>query len=108
MKIIHVLLGLWCGLVNFVNPIWLVMIFLNITGMIYRYDYSMDDGTAIIIGIVLLILWILFGLIPNVYLGKKLYSINRKYFIIYIICVVLLCVLCLSMCNWDIIGVLTS
>lgn len=52
MKIIHVLLGLWCGLVNFVNPIWLVMIFLNITGMIYRYDYSMDDGTAIIIGIV--------------------------------------------------------
>lgn len=107
-KAIYVLLGIWCGLVCFVNPIWLIMVFLNITGIVYKYDYSMDDGTAIIIGIALFIFWILLVLFPNVYLGNKLYSMNRKYIIIHIVCVVLLSILCLSMYDWDIIEFLTA
>ena len=68
----------------------------------------MDDGTAIIIGIALFIFWILLVLFPNVYLGNKLYSMNRKYIIIHIVCVVLLSILCLSMYDWDIIEFLTA
>lgn len=84
------------------------MIFLNISGSIYKFDYSMDEGTAIIIGIVLLVLWILLGLIPNVYLAKEIYYAGRKYFIIYVACVILLSSSCLAMYDWNIIGFFTT
>lgn len=105
-KIINILLGIWCAITCFVTPIWITMIILNITGMIYQYDYSMDEGTAGIIGVVLLLLWIGLAFVPNVYLGKKLYVTNIKYFLCYGICVAVLCALCFAMCNWDIMGVL--
>lgn len=101
-KIISIFIGIWCGLVSFVSPIWFTLIFLNVTGMIYKYDYSMDEGTALIIGIFLFILWILLGLVPNIYFGRKMIFWNKKYFVFYIICVVFLCLLCLFMCDWNI------
>ena len=107
-KIIDSFIGIWCGLVCFVSPIWLTLIFLNITGMIYKYDYSMDEGTALIIGAGLFILWILIGAIPNIYFGKKLFFWKKQFFIVYIICVILLCLLCLCMCNWNIIDFLMA
>jgi len=107
-RIVNILLGIWCAFVSFISPLWLSMIFLNITGIIYKYDYSMDGGTAIIIGIALLILWLLLGLVPNVCLAKKLYFANKKYGLMYGICIVGLCVLCFGMCDWDIIGFWTT
>ena len=82
-KVINVLIGIWCCIVDVVSPIWISMIFLCITGFIYKYDYTMDEGTAFIIGIILLTFWILLVFIPNVYLGRKIYITNKKYFIIY-------------------------
>jgi len=107
-KIIDSFIGIWCGLVSFVSPIWLTVLYLNISGLIYKYDYSMDDGTSLIIGAGLLILWILIGLVPNIYFGKKVCFLNKKFFTVYIICVVLLCLLCLCMCNWNIIDFLMA
>lgn len=107
-KIISSFIGIWCSLVGFISPIWLTVIFLNITGMIYKYDYSMDEGTALIIGIFLFILWILIGVIPNIYFCKKLFFLNKQFFTIYIICGVLLCFLCLCMCNWNTIDFLMA
>jgi len=43
------------------------MVGLNITGAIYKYDYSMDEGTAFILGLILLVLWLLFALLPDVH-----------------------------------------
>lgn len=105
-KIMNISFGIWCAIICFVTPIWISMVILNITGMIYQYDYSMDEGTAGIIGVVLLLLWIGLAFVPNVCMGKKLYVTNRKYFFCYGICAVALCVLCFAMCNWDIMGVL--
>ena len=79
-KIIVFILGIWCGIVNVITPVWIVMAILNITGKIYEYDYSMDEGTAIIIGMILAVLWILLALVPNIYLGKRLKLINIKLF----------------------------
>lgn len=107
-KIFNVLIGIWCCLVNFVSPIWVSMIFLSITGIIYKYDYSFDEGTAFIMGIFLLIFWILLVLVPNVYLGRKIYFINRKYFMIYIACVVLLCICCFAKYDWNIMTFYTT
>ena len=107
-KIINSCIGIWCGLICFVSPIWLTVIYLNITGRIYKYDYSMDEGTALIIGAALFILWVLIGAIPNIYFGKKLFFGKKQFFIGYIIWVILLCLLCLGMCNWNIINFLTA
>ena len=79
-KVIDFILGIWCGIVNIITPVWLIMAILNITGKIYEYDYSMDEGTAIIIGLFLIVLWILFALVPNIYLGKRLKLIDIKLF----------------------------
>ena len=83
-KIIVFILGIWCGIVNVITPVWIVMAILNITGKIYEYDYSMDEGTAIIIGMILAVLWILLALVPNIYLGKRLKLINIKLFYTYL------------------------
>lgn len=107
-KIFNVVLGIWCGVTCFISPIWLALIFLNISGLIYKYDYSMDEGTATIVGIIYMVLWILFVLLPNVAFIKKMYSIDKKYLTAGIVSIILLWVLCLAMCGWDIIGFLTT
>ena len=67
-----VYLGIWI-----ISPIWITMIIMNLSGCIYQYDYSMDEGTAGIIGSMLLVLWIFLALIPGVYFLKYL----RKKFV---------------------------
>ena len=70
-KIWNIILGIWCWLTWVVSPVWLLFTVLNLTGLIYTYDGSMDEGTAIIIGIALLVLWILFVFIPNYIFIKR-------------------------------------
>lgn len=107
-KMSMILLGLWCSFASFISPIWLTIIFLNITGLIYQYDSTMDEGTAIIIGIVLLVLWILFGLIPNIYMAGKAGSVKRSYLIGYVGCMTALCGICMALCNWNVVSWLTA
>ena len=45
-KITNIIWGMWCAFTTLISPVWLTMIFLNITGMIYKYDYSMDEGSG--------------------------------------------------------------
>ena len=70
-KLLSFTLGIWCVITCFCSPVWLTLAVVNLTGLIYKYDYSMDEGTAGIIGIILLILWIVFVLLPNVVFIKK-------------------------------------
>lgn len=56
-KVIYLMLGIWNAIACFISPIWLTMVFLNLTGLIYQYDGSMDEGTAFILGFVMLVLW---------------------------------------------------
>lgn len=107
-KIIVFILGIWCGIVNVITPVWIVMAILNITGKIYEYDYSMDEGTAIIIGMILAVLWILLALVPNIYLGKRLKLINIKLFYTYLASMILLYIAGVAICDWDIVGFLTT
>ncbi len=105
-RIINFILGVWCAFSFFISPIWLTMIFLDITGLTYKYDYSMDEGTAIILGIISLIIWILVVLIPNIIFLKKMYLINKKYFGVALVILLLLAVLCIAMCRWNIVAFL--
>lgn len=101
-KVFTVLLIVWSGFTSFVSPIWLTLIYLNLTGLIYKYDYSMDEGTAGIFGIVLAVLWIVFAMIPNVATMKMMYNKDRRLAVVYLIAVAILCLCCFAMCGWNI------
>jgi len=101
-KLLNIALGIWCAVSCFVSPIWLTLAVVNLAGLIYKYDYSMDEGTAWIIGSILLALWIVLVLFPNVVFIKK----HTKYLSIIIVIVVLLCLLCIGMCNWNVVDFL--
>jgi len=103
-KLLNIALGIWCAITCFISPIWLTLAIVNLTGLIYKYDYSMDEGTAWVIGIILLGLWMVLVLLPNVVFIKK----HAKYLSIIIVFVVLLCLLCLGMCNWNVMSFLFS
>ena len=106
-RFINSVLGVWCAITCFVSPIWLTMIFLNLTGLIYQYDYSMDEGTAFIIGVILLILWLVFALFPNIVFIRNMYINNRKKLWLWLVIMVLICILCVAMCGWNILEFLT-
>ncbi len=107
-KVGNIILGIWCAITCFVSPIWLAMIYLNVTGLIYQYDYSMDEGTALILGIILLVIWILVALLPNICFVKKIYISNPKYVVPVAVVMVILIVVCLAMCNWNVVSFLTT
>ena len=77
-KVIHIIWCIWCAITTFISPIWITMIYLNVTGMIYKYDYSMDEGTAIIIGIGLLVLWLIVVLFPISILIRHVFIQNKR------------------------------
>lgn len=107
-KITNIFWGMWCVFTTLISPVWLSMIFLNITGMIHKYDYSMDEGTAVIIGIFLLALWLFVVLLPIVGFLKYAYSLNKKNLWIYIGIMIILVFFCFWICDWNIVHFLAS
>lgn len=91
-KVLNALWGLWCAIGSFFSPIWLTLIFVNISGFIYELDYSMDEGTAGIIGVVLLVLWILAVLLPVYFFIKK----NKKHKVWILLIIILPVLLCMG------------
>ena len=107
-KITNIIWGIWCAFTTLLSPVWLSMIFLNITRMIYKYDYSKDEGTAVIIGIFLLVLWLFVVLLPIVGFLKYAYSLNKKNLWIYIGIIIILVFFCFWICDWNIVQFLAS
>lgn len=84
------------------------MIYLDLSGLIYQYDFSMDEGMAGIIGALSLALWILVALLPLILFFKKMYAAGRKHFLIAgALMAVIVCVR-LAMCHWDMVAFLTT
>lgn len=102
------ILGAWCVITCYISPVWLTMIYLDLTGLIYQYDFSMDEGTAGIIGFGSLMLWIFVVLLPLILFFKKMYAVGRRHFLIaFGLAVVIVCVR-LTMCQWDMVAFLTT
>ncbi len=77
-KVIYLILGIWSAIAGFLSPVWLTLTVLNLTGLIYRYDYSMDEGTAFILGVTMLSVWVLLALFPCILFLKKMCLLGRK------------------------------
>jgi len=107
-KAVNIIWGIWCSLACIFSPLWIAMIYLNMTGLIYKYDYSMDEGTAIIIGFILLILWIIFAAFPIVALLLRLFKYDKKYASVSIILIIVFCMVGVMACGGNPINFLIS
>ena len=77
-KLTYIILGIWSVIAGFLSPIWLMLTVLNITGLIYQYDYSMDEGTVLILGLTMLFIWVMVALTPCIIFIKKMRLLGRK------------------------------
>ena len=107
-KGLHTLWGVWCVVVTLITPVWLTLTYLNLSGQIYKYDSSMDEGTAIIFGIVMAMVWLFLFLLPSILFYKRIYSVNHKYGYIFVVIIALAIVFCMVHCRWDVLGFLTA
>lgn len=100
--------GLWCACTSWITPIWLTLTYLNLSGDIYKYDYSMDEGTAIVFGIVMVTAWLILSLMPSVLLFKRLYKVAHKYAYVFMVAVALLIVVSMAFCGWNVVDFLIA
>ncbi len=77
-KVTYIILGIWSAITGFLSPVWLTLTVLNLTGVIYQYDYSMDEGTAVILGFLMLSVWVLIALLPCIIYLRKMRLLGRK------------------------------
>ena len=100
------LMSIWtiyATLTSFISPIWLTMIYLELSGKIYQLDYSYDEGTAGIIGMLSLLAWLTFVLTPNVLYLLRMKSYGTKFLWIGLGIMVGVAVICCGLCGWNIV-----
>lgn len=101
-KLLYIIWGIWCAGTCFISPFWLTMTLFDLTGLIYQYDGFVDEGTAGIIGVIELLLWLIFTLLPDIAFIRKVHRINRKYLIPAIGGMALMCLLGMAVCGFNI------
>ena len=69
---------------------------------------KMDEGTAMIMGIFLLALWLFIVLVPVIGFLRYAYTLNKKYLLVCIFSMFALMTVCMAICGWDIVHFLVS
>ncbi|MDE7018777.1 MAG: hypothetical protein K2P65_14620 [Lachnospiraceae bacterium] len=105
-KVFYVIIGAWSAIMCFVSPIWLTMIFSEVTGLIYQYDGMANDGVAWIVGLISLFIWLLIALLPIGFFVRRMREIGRKHLMATLVIIVFLILLCLALCGFDMIAFL--
>ena len=84
-KIIFAINALWSAIIAFLFPICLGIIYMDITGHSkgYAYDLGSEESISIMFGVVELIIWLIFAILSNVYILKKLVKKNKYLFFLY-------------------------
>lgn len=106
-KILMTLWTIYSAFTSFISPIWLTMIFLDISGKIYQLDYKYDQGTAGIIGMLFLFVWLIFVLTPAVLYLLKMKSYGRKFLWAGLGIMAGTAIICCGLCGWNIVRFLT-
>lgn len=106
MKKIFVVL--WCALTTFIAPVWLCIVYLCMSGEIYQVDRTFDKGTAGIIGVILLFLWILLTLVPDILYFRQIRVYGKRFIWLSLGTMALLVLLCYGICGWDVIHFLAT
>ena len=106
-KFLMILWTIYSVFTSLISPIWLTMTFLNLSGKIYQLDGMYDEGTAGMIGIMLLFGWLIFALAPNILYLLKLKSYGRKFLWIRLGLMAGTAIICCGLCGWNIVRFLT-
>ncbi|GKX66186.1 hypothetical protein [Inconstantimicrobium mannanitabidum] len=71
---------LWQGIIAFISPLWIGLIYMDITGHGKGYDYDLGSEVDIYIveGIIALILWSIAILPVTMWLGLEFYEIKKR------------------------------
>lgn len=107
-ELTNVMLGIWCAITSFLSPVWLTMGFLDITGRIYQYDGMVDEGTAGIMGVIELALWIVFALLPDIWFLKRMKAQGGRKVLRAVSSMVILALFCMALCKWDVVRVVAG
>lgn len=105
------LMAIWTiytAFTSFISPVWLTMIYLELSGKIYQLDYKYDQGTAGIIGTMSLSVWLIFVLIPNILYLLNMKSYGKKFLWIGLGIMVGAAIICCGLCGWNIVRFLTT
>ena len=77
-KVLLFLLGGWTFFCSLITPLTLFFLFLCLTGLVYRYDGTMDEGTALFVGALLLFFLLVFALFPSLAFFKRIRQSPKK------------------------------
>lgn len=107
-KIGQAVLCVWCMLTAFVSPVWLTLTWLYLSGRIYQYDASMDEGIAGILGVVFIVIWAAVALFPDFWFLNRIRKSRKILFACILGLMILFAVAATAMCNWNIVSFLTE
>lgn len=107
-ELTNAMLGIWCAVTSFISPVWLTMGIMDITGRIYAYDGMVDVGTAGIMGVIELALWIVFALLPDIWFLKRMRTQGIRNVFCAAGSMMILALLCMALCQWDVVGVVAG
>lgn len=106
-NILFTLWTIYSAFTSFISPIWLTMIYLDLSGKIYQLDYKYDEGIAGIIGMFLLLGWLILVLAPNILYLLKMKSYGIKFLWIGLGLMACAAIICCGLCGWNIVRFLT-
>ena len=96
---------IWCVYTSFISPVLLGCIYLCLSGKIYQIDGTFDEGTAGIIGIMLLVGLIIAALVPDILYIMKMKSYGRKFMWIALGIAVIPALIFCCIYGWNIISI---
>lgn len=107
-KSLMTLWTIYIAFTSFISPIWITMIYLELSGKIYQFDYKYDEGIAGIIGILSLFAWLILVLTPDILYLLKMKIHKIKYLWISLGLIAGAAIICCGLCGWNIVRFLTT
>lgn len=102
-KVKFLIAAIWQGVLSFISPVCIGLIYMDITGHSkgYSYDLGLERDISIMSGCVELLLWIAATVPSMIWLSKKLYQKKKIFAMIPITCFFLLFGIGILYFGWD-------
>ena len=99
---------IYTAFTSFISPIWITLIYLELSGKIYQFDYKYDEGIAGIIGILSLFAWLILVLTPDILCLLKMKTRGILHLWIELGIIAGAAIICCGLCGWNIVRFLTT
>lgn len=93
MKRIKIIIAtLWLVVIALISPIWIGIMYMDITGHGKGYDYNLGSeiDISIMLGIFELVVWLVATIPVTIWLCRKFYAIRKALFVVPLVLFILL------------------